>query len=323
MTKKVGLDGGFDSTKIVDGEKEVIFENVISEPTESLVNFHKNGIAFDDPPCFVGGIALNYGINKMHAQDDGWVKSDGFYKLYLAGLSEITQEPEMIIATLVVGLPISMYQQEKDAVKQIMQGPHKFTRTGRDPQLVTVQRVIPLPQAIGAGYGEIFDDHGQIANPDLLKGQFGVIDFGSRFTGLAWLVAGRDVPEYTVNIDTVSCWKMVDEIRALLKTRLIRELTPYQGRDVLMSGSIHHQGIILDCKTEIQIAVKKMVDVFANEIRRLWQGSDTLDKIFVTGGGAYLLGKAACKLFPQAQIVKNPIFANALGFRRYALYVGE
>ena len=54
------------------------------------------------------------------------------------------------------------------------------------------------------------------------------------------------------------------------------------------------------------------------EVTRLWNGGATIDAILVSGGGALLLGPYITHHFRHARVVGEPVFANALGFWRFA-----
>ena len=55
---------------------------------------------------------------------------------------------------------------------------------------------------------------------------------------------------------------------------------------------------------------------------QLWNGTAGLDAILVAGGGALLLGPYLHRAFPHMRVVDNPVFANALGYWRFAQRLG-
>jgi hypothetical protein len=61
-----------------------------------------------------------------------------------------------------------------------------------------------------------------------------------------------------------------------------------------------------------------MAEQVLAEASRLWNGGATLDAILVSGGGALLMGPYITHHFRHARVVDDPIFANALGFWRFA-----
>jgi hypothetical protein len=65
-----------------------------------------------------------------------------------------------------------------------------------------------------------------------------------------------------------------------------------------------------------------MAEQVIAEATQLWDGAGRLDVILVSGGGAILLGTAIKAHFLHARIVSDPVFANALGFWRFAQRLG-
>jgi hypothetical protein len=51
---------------------------------------------------------------------------------------------------------------------------------------------------------------------------------------------------------------------------------------------------------------------------QLWKGGAALDAVIVTGGGALLVGPYIQERFRHAQVVAEPVFANARGYWRFA-----
>jgi len=54
-----------------------------------------------------------------------------------------------------------------------------------------------------------------------------------------------------------------------------------------------------------------------------WNGGATLDAILVSGGGALLLGPAIARHFRHARVVPDPVYANTLGYWRFAQRLGR
>ncbi len=72
-----------------------------------------------------------------------------------------------------------------------------------------------------------------------------------------------------------------------------------------------------------QIMRPLTADAVIAEATQLWNGGAGLDAILVTGGGAHLLGSRITAHFRHAQVVEEPVFANALGYWRFAQYLGK
>ena len=61
-----------------------------------------------------------------------------------------------------------------------------------------------------------------------------------------------------------------------------------------------------------------MADQVIAEATQLWNGAAGLRSILVAGGGALLLGEYVKRHFRHAVVVEDPVFANAVGFWKFA-----
>ena len=91
--------------------------------------------------------------------------------------------------------------------------------------------------------------------------------------------------------------------------------------DELLDSWIRDAGKLSSEHTRLEV-LAAMAEQVISEATQIWHGAAGLDVILVTGGGALLLGPAIKAHFRHAQVVDDPIFANALGFWRYAQRLG-
>jgi len=54
------------------------------------------------------------------------------------------------------------------------------------------------------------------------------------------------------------------------------------------------------------------------EATPLWNGGAALDAVLVAGGGALLIGPFVQRHFRHARVVADPVYANAVGYWRFA-----
>jgi hypothetical protein len=311
--RKIGVDLGFDKTKVSTLDMESSFDSVVGTDFQSMVSVQGDGITFDDPAAFVvGENALRYARFPIHAKDEGWIRSEAFYWLFLAALSEVI--PADDDAAVVAGLPISTYYEAREGVETGLTGVHTFKRSGRPKQTIKVT-CQAFPQAFGVACDEMLDDAGGIAS-EFAGRTVGILDIGGKTTNILWLEKFRDVSSKTSCLN-LGCWNIIETITAAIKARTGRTLPEYQAREVLRTGKLSHNGKALDFQTEATAAAASVLTPLLTAIKSLWPDVAALDRIYLSGGGVYYLGKELINLFPQAVQARNPIFANARGFAKY------
>ena len=70
-------------------------------------------------------------------------------------------------------------------------------------------------------------------------------------------------------------------------------------------------------------ALEPMAEQVIAQATQLWNGGAGLDAVLVSGGGALLLGPAIEAHFRHARVVEEPVFANALGYWRFAQHLSN
>ena len=104
------------------------------------------------------------------------------------------------------------------------------------------------------------------------------------------------------------------------------ESVEVKGRD-LVSGI---PKILAIDSEEIRVAISEQIDAIVETVKDALEqtppelAADIVDTgIIMTGGGALLLGDRLKAHFPHARVVDDPVWANALGFWRFAQYIGR
>jgi hypothetical protein len=117
----------------------------------------------------------------------------------------------------------------------------------------------------------------------------------------------------------VGIWDAVRAIREYLSDHYPDlELRDHEVMDVLRRRRAKYYGEPLDLSDVIQDVLAAMAEQVISEATQIWHGAAALNVILVTGGGALLLAPAIKAHFRHAHVVDDPIFANALGFWRFA-----
>jgi hypothetical protein len=79
----------------------------------------------------------------------------------------------------------------------------------------------------------------------------------------------------------------------------------------------------VDLGPTVEAALEPMAEQVIAQATQLWNGGASLGAILVSGGGALLLGPYIKRHFRHARVVSDPVFANALGYWRFAQRLGQ
>jgi plasmid segregation protein ParM len=195
---------------------------------------------------------------------------------------------------VVVGLPLSQYTQDKEALKHILLSDkmHDINMSGADRK-INIEDVTVYPEGVAALVGSSFN---------------GVIcDIGGRTTDCA-LIEGRKVTKpYSLAVGTLNLY--ADFIK-LINSKYGLDLRTDDATRILQGGlEIYGEPQNIDFAMEV---FKSYVTTIVNELK-INYSIKTL-KVKLIGGGAQLLAGAFKKRIPNAELIDDTIFANALGF---------
>ena len=318
----VGLDVGYSAVKAVCGDRRVTFPSVVGTPDRA--RFSLNGstaIVLIHPVSAMvgeGAIAQSRFLNRR--EDRGWVQGEEWYALALASLTELTAATvaDLVIVT---GLPVSFYA-DRTTVRDRLLGSHKVQREGRRAQSLRVSDCRVIPQPFGALLAIALDDKGRIVDKTLATGSVGVIDVGGKTTNLLSVNRLSEIRRETASV-SVGAWGVARAIRDHLLSKCPDlELRDHQLMDAVVAREVKYFGEPVDLRPVIDRALAAAAEQVIAEATQLWNGGASLDVILVTGGGALLLGPALETKFRHARVVSDPLFANALGFWRFAQRLG-
>jgi len=222
---------------------------------------------------------------------------------------------------VVTGLPIAFYS-DKDDLRDRIMGEHQVTRRGRRAQRFRVTDARIIPQPFGALLSMALDDKGRMADSDLATGSVGIVDVGGKTTNLLSAHRLAEVGRETTSVN-VGAWDMVRAIRQYLAENCPNlELRDHQIIDAIVARQTKYYGETIDLGPAVDAALEPMADQVIAQATQLWNGGASLDAVLVAGGGALLLGSAIRAHFRHARIVEDPVFANAVGYWKFAQRVG-
>lgn len=223
---------------------------------------------------------------------------------------------EFTITDLVVGLPLSTFQQHRNALKSRCEGEHIMTTAEGHSRRVTVQRAHVVVQPFGAllNFG--------LSRQGKLEGLHLVVDVGGGT--LDWYITDREKANwarsgayakamlacsYSVADRLNESWK--DQIKVMARIdKAIQDGAPsfeVAGRTYALAP---FQGVI---EAVLEECLLKMLSKIGH--------TDDIDHILLTGGGAPVFRRYFAKRKPQlAELMvldKNPVFSNVRGFHAF------
>lgn len=157
----------------------------------------------------------------------------------------------------------------------------------------------------------------------LATGNVGVIDIGGKTTNMLSVSRLAEIGRETASVN-LGAWDVVRAVRAHLDERFPHlELRDHQVAEVVRARRVTYYGEPVDLAPVIEELLAPMAEQVIGQATQLWNGGAGLDQILVTGGGALLLGPRLCEHFPHARVVGEPVLANALGYWRFAQWLGS
>ncbi len=321
-----GLDIGYSGVKAVAGDRRISFPSVVG--TSDRAHFSLNGHATGDilltqadgTTWLVGQGAVEQSRFVNRREDRAWIESDEYHRLVLAAFTELTAATAVDLV-VVTGLPVAFYS-DKVALRDRFLGEHRVTREGRRSQLFRVVDCRVIPQPFGALLVEALDDRGRTVDNSLATGAVGVVDVGGKTTNLLSVSRLAEIARETASVN-VGAWDVVRMIRSYLAKHCPDlELRDHQVIDAIIARQVKYYGEPVDLGPIVDLALEPMADQVVGQATQIWNSGAGLDAILVSGGGALLLGPYIKGHFRHARVVSDPVFANALGYWRFAQRLG-
>lgn len=280
----LGIDIGNYGTKTSTG---IIFESKVS----------KSSILTTNPICSLEGetYILGEGVFETEYRK---VKKQNYLKLLFGA---ITLSSEDRFNNIVLGLPISQYKADKEELIGLVLTNSLEGSINHVERKIVIEDIEVYPEAVGA----VEDDFEGI-----------VIDIGGRTTDCCLIIRSLDKRKienpFSLSIGTLNLYS--DFIKTI-NNKFGLDLRINDAARVLKHGlKVNNNEIdIKDC----MMVFKDFVENLINNIKVEYPLS-TLD-VRLVGGGSVVLATPLLKRLPQAQIINNSVFANAMAFGK----VGE
>ncbi|MFZ5632273.1 MAG: hypothetical protein ACOY40_05435 [Bacillota bacterium] len=328
MQTLLSVDVGSGSVKGVSGGgRKINFQSVLAPVREDELD----GIFSSEGPGYRVAV-------KMEGENRSWLVGERALQSPLATLSLSCEKPpefhdallltaayllnrsdggESEAISLGIGVPLAVYKKERDSLKKRLLGfSAPVSVDGKEERTIAFSRVEVYPQ----GAGVVLYAMGSNVLQD---GLTGVVDIGEYTTDILLIDVkdGKPIPlgdEYraslTLGVHLVSKSVMA-EFKRQTGTPLDLVESSTVTRKTLSGQSIVYGGKKYNLGAAVQRAVKDIETLITSSITNTWGAkAGFLENVLLAGGGAHLFGKALAEVLPNAKIVEEPVFANAIGY---------
>lgn len=326
----LGIDLGYSSIKVVSEKGRVAFASAIGTPDASRFGLSKGAteLLYEGERFFFGDSAVDDSRLVTRREDRHWIESDVYNKLIVAGLYSVVQDESVVnsmmigrVFPLVVsGLPVAYYS-DKDKLIKTLCKPFVFS-SNRNTYSVIIKEARVVPQPFGTIFDYLLDEDGEFKNGEDSLKTIGVIDIGGKTTNILVAKKLSEQNRYTTSVN-YGGWDVVRAVREYILKEHEIEIRDHEVARMLSTGELIAYGSSIDVKSPIHDAIAPVYAGIRAELSRIWNNGAMIDKILITGGGSLFLGQQIKELYPQSEIVADPVFSNASGYYKFACRLGR
>ncbi len=338
VTKPVGIDLGTSTIKLSAGESLARIPSIIGEPNPGWTGMVTdkswiNNLVIDlgdDGEYYVGELARLQSEVKKPLASEGKMKSVKYTIIAIkAALSLImkTGYEQFVIAT---GVPVATSQDEMLKLSRDLKGAHDIIvrndATGETKELhAMVEKCFVMPEPYGTYFG-VLKESGENRAVDAI-----IIDIGHGSTDILTMYAGRmirtasgSLEEATDTLTNRLARALQDQTGKIIRPFDLMKVIEQRKNTIMIAGETWDIGDLVDHYSH------SIAEVIVDETRRLLNNLPPdawIEKVILTGGGAYVFGDHIKKLLWESNIVKSPdevlipaepVMANAKGFELIA-----
>ncbi len=242
-----------------------------------------------------------------------------FYQLLRAGEYRVW---------LLLALPVQVLEgsDARTTVRRLrrrLRGVHEFTVRGHDMR-VEIEQVLAAPQPMGAFFAWGLNDKGVWARSDRdLERLVGVVDVGFNTVDLLSLQGGAIVERYTGG-NQLGMSRPASQLASAVQREygrlpsmretdgIIQAYLSGDAAEVAAGGEVH----------DVSAMVADVIEQWSGEVvaylSGVWGTDPGFAATLLTGGGANAIYGRVRAQWGGAEVLKNPVTANARGLARYA-----
>lgn len=322
---KAGIDLGYNAVKVIGNNLKVVFPSAVGTPDKPRFKMVGTAttftIRYQDKLYNIGDSALEQSRFLTRHEDRDWINSIEYMVLFHAALSSIKHSGTSEL-TVVTGLPLAYFVDDKETIRDKFTGVHHVYRDERDVLTVNVKCLVS-PQAMGTLASVALNDEGKQANAEVLKGRVGIIDIGGHTTNILHAFRMGDIERQTDSIE-MGGWNVARAMESVIERVCPgADYNDHEIADIIRKRSVKCAGKVIDLSSDVNSVLDDITSPILAKVKELWPGDGVrLDAIIIAGGGAHMIGnriKAELK-HENVSIVADPVFANAVGYYRFALF---
>jgi plasmid segregation protein ParM len=328
----ISVDIGYGFTKsVTDSGHRISFPSVVAPAHVDLFNgIFDNSIGHkvnmymlgNSQEKFIGDLALNstaaqnfVARHEKPADIHDLLLLSAVYLCVAGSFSEVNKQE----IDLVVGLPLSFYRGQKDALKdRLLKLSAWVSVDGKERKYISFNKVMVFPQGAGAlvSLGDTLPDSGMI----------GLIDIGTYTTDfmLFEIKNGMPVPmpDACGSVEAgiyLAQRSLAEEFEKQVGSPLPQRM--YQkAMELARDGkSISFEGRNIDLLPAWKQAQKEIAETIAGHVLALWgDRAGFLDTTVFAGGGSIWFGNILENAFSNTMYAQDGVFANAVGYLKMA-----
>lgn len=245
--------------------------------------------------------------------------------LFYAVLASLVESGTTQEISIMVGLPVEIMLDKKQARKTLrelrswMPGLHIFEVNGKEYRVMVVNVEI-FSQPGGGYFSRLLDDEGRVILPASdLKALTTICDIGFHTNDVFSVQSGEIIGRHTGG-NTAGIRRAAEQLIREIKEKYGVTLSRHQADEYLRTTKPVFscaQGDI-DISPLVDQALSVASASIGDFLETLLGNGKQFRYMLFTGGGSALIKKELLQRYPLAQVLPNPVFANALGLARYA-----
>jgi len=320
------LDLGFGQVKAISEARQIEYQAAIGtfrpiRYTSGMENEELKDrlcIEFEGKRYFVGDIAFKQSAPRVTMSADRFTSQEGLALMMSALVLLSNNQAEDI--KLIVGLPVNEYAIIKDKYTEALQGNHYCQLIDPDGQgnefyMFNIVSTAVLPQPIGTLFNAVLADDGALVDKKLAAGRVAVLDIGKHTVDLALTDALQFVDRSSTSFNDIGLFDAFKDLSLALKG--IGYDIPPDSLELYIRGFRKLVGIA-ELKEQ---AFASQAEKIASRVINTWPDLWSFDRVFITGGGALVLGDyiATALNSDKVTVCEGPTFTNCQGYFKYAL----
>lgn len=282
----LGIDVGNYSLKI---NPDINIKSLVSGQENILGS--KIVLEMDNKKFVVGEGDFETELNKSN--------KDNFIPLLYTGIALSSKET---FNQVVVGLPINQYKSTKEYLEKLInENKMKIIKLNGKKREIIISDFKIYPEGIGAYYS-------LNTNEDII-----IIDIGGRTTDIAYICNKKNSISSTVAVGTLNIYKAIAD---KINSEYCLDLNLQNIDRIIERGSLKIDNKDIDLRFVTEILKRNFIKIKEDLDFKFPARSE---KIVLVGGGAKLFSKAFMRRYNNCEVTEEPVFANAIGFKK----VGE